>query len=308
MRAGLSRLFMGLIPLFLAACHSDGVNEEYQNTVFGTGEQDEENVSLLVDGIQITFGELGATDDGFMHQRVGVSVTANGGQPAPDGTLVRLRIIDSIIAYGNDGSIIAGSNQLVSETPLDGAFNSVITRQFEPLYADGAQVLILTGDFADRGRVVSAVTGPNSMDVNRSYSNSAEALRYWVGKSHYGITVLGADESALPDGVATTEGGKASVIVRYPRYDCVTGDGECLKILGYGCGSYDDDGRFHADENILIPGNRAPKATAENGDEGVDNSDNRAYSKQVILYAEIASNLSSDAPRHVAVTPDFCFF
>ncbi|WP_290650667.1 hypothetical protein [Aquisalimonas sp.] len=277
MRTQRISVFVVLMAFFMTGCHSDSENE----TEGGSS-------TLLVDGIQITVVEIEDANDGFLHKRVGVSVTANGGQPAPDGTLVRLRVIDSITAYGNDGSISAGSNQLVSEDPLAGTFNDPIVRQFEPLYADGAQVLFLGGVFSDRGRVVSAVTGPNSLDVDASYEQDQDGLRYWVGKSHYGVTVLGHDFSALPDGVASTEGGKASVIVRYPRFDCVTGDGDCLDIGGYGCGSYDARGLFQADHEPFT-------------------DEDNPHSEQVVLFAEISSNLSPESPRHVAVTPDFCF-
>ena len=278
-----------LIALFLAACNHDG-NTNNQD-LFGTTD-DADAEAWQVDGIQITVGEIVKTDnpdDGFLHKHVGVSVTGSGGQPAPDDTIVRLRVIDSIIAYGNDGAITSGDNQFVSQDPIHGAFNGTITRQFEPLYVDGAQVLALTGDFINRGRVVSSVTGPNSLDVNMSYDEDKDNLRYWVGKSHYGITVLDDDESTLADGEARTTGGKASVIVRYPEFDCVTGDGECRRIVGYGCGSYDQNGEFlpSADTAFL--------------------EEDEAFSEQVILFAEIRSNLSPDSPRHVAVTPDFCF-
>lgn len=103
---------------------------------------------------------------------------------------------------------------------------------------------MMTGYRGEPGRVTSSVAGPNSLYVNMSYKEDKDDLGYWVGKAHYGITVLDNDESTLEDGEARTWGGKAFVIVRYPEFDCVTGDGGYRRIFGYGCGSYDDSGEF----------------------------------------------------------------
>jgi len=236
--------------------------------------------------IIITAPEIDAVSssgDGLYARRVTVDVTDRSGRPVADGTRVSLKVIDSIIAYGTDGAMEEGSNLLVSGAPLGGNFTNTISRQFEALDASNALVLIQNAGFPDRQRQVRAVLAPNTLEVDRAYSRTMTGLRYWVGKSAYGTAILGEDGTSLDAGTVRTLDGKAVFTVRYPTRDFNGAGG--LPLLGMGCRQYSSGGTYPPDPRF--PG--------------------ETYSGQVVLMAEVLSNLEPESPRTRVVTPDFCY-
>ncbi|WP_290650069.1 hypothetical protein [Aquisalimonas sp.] len=220
------------------------------------------------------------TQDGVYGRRVTVLVSDNDGEPVPDGTRVRLGVMDSVITYGNDGEVDAGDTQFTSGAPFHGNnLDGFITRQSWPWYAHDGFVLVKNAAFPDRRRRVDAVTGPFSLDVTDAYEESVSDGRYWVGASAMGISIVDEGGSSLEGNILTTQNGKASFRIRYPTRR------EGRPLIGLGCARYNNDGTYPEDP-------RFP---------------DDPHSGQVLLYAEVLDHLEDDFSRFAKVDTSFCF-
>ena len=248
----------------------------------GSGEVHEIQITSPIDDAIVDTG------DGLYARRVTVTVSNADGNPVPDGTRVRVGVIDSVFSYGI-AETVEGDNQLQATESFHGdSLTNELERQLRPLDASDALVLLRNAEFDDRRRDVDTLTGPSSLTVDAPYGSSEGGLQYWMGISAKGTAVVDDDETAVSDEdglVLQTENGKVTYQVRYPTRD----DGRPL--LGWGCGDY-VDGRYTVED---------PRGTPEG------RPDEDLFSAQVLLHTEVLDNLQDGFSRYGTVSRSFCY-
>lgn len=189
------------------------------------------------------------TGTGFYRRFASVMVTDIDGGIVPDGTMVRLSIIDSIMVEGEiraaDGDSVIGTVLTdLAPTLTDGngtQFDAALATRntAQRSIQAGDMVLLINADEEDKVRFVgsagnttlvtsSAYTGiyPNSI---YNSSTAERTTNYLVGASMLGATVSGYDSDGnfTYAGKSTTENGIARFRITYPTN---------INVLMSGCG------------------------------------------------------------------------
>ena len=198
--------------------------------------------------IAITWPNTNAIEDlggGVYRRLVSAIVTDKDGNAVPDGTLVSLNVIDSILASGMITTTVAGDSIAGSVlTDMGGGssffgygvgFDSAhIYRNAAIRYiTSGDQVLLINADEEDKARVASSAALTNNTITtteayigtypNATYETDGFPASYVVGASLLGIEVSSAAAedsegtgSKRATGVASTEEGIATFHITYP--------------------------------------------------------------------------------------------
>ncbi|HBC57972.1 MAG TPA: hypothetical protein DCZ03_12465 [Gammaproteobacteria bacterium] len=169
---------------------------------------------------------------GVYRLRGAVVVSDRYGNAVPDGTVVSLGVMDSIIAMGNDGVIADGSVTLTgSGYGTEFQFDDTITRNGVARGIEtNDRVLILNADAANKSRFVSSVASSVTADTVSEYGENKTGLIYAVGASTLGAVIGGENEEEEETiGRSTTVNGIAKLWLTYPAN---TGS------IYTGCGSY----------------------------------------------------------------------
>ena len=224
-------------------------------------------------------------------------VTDRYGNSVPDGTVLNLTVVDSVILHDNQGTVTAGAatlmragNSLITrrcqtdpapgnETDCTGSpagafgdassFVSSITRNdLDRQIQSGDQILIRNGGNPDKRRVVTSVDSATQLTANADYVTSVGGnAEFWVGAALSGGQVAGFNEDgSLEPGTGTVIDGLLPFRVTYPANvrSILTG------CLGYfASGAYSD-----RDRRDRIPQSRQVivSASAGNGVSGIDAS------------------------------------
>jgi hypothetical protein len=156
-----------------------------------------------------------------LYCRTGVAVvTDQYGNAVPDGTIINLSLIDSVITEASDGVINAEQTVLTS---AGADFDDVsITRDEEARKIRTNDRVLLEGvAVADKSRfIASAPSSNNTLTLQAKYLNSDTAKHYIVGSSLLGGFIGGGDDcTKLTAGLATTTGGIAPFKVTYPIHN-----------------------------------------------------------------------------------------
>lgn len=183
---------------------------------------------------------------GGIYRREGkAQVLDVNGHAVADGTVVRLSILDSVIAQGSiDATDSIQGNIISDQDVLDGGgFATLFTganvirnsavRYIQP----GDHIFLTYADEEDKDRVVN-VGGilDNQITVNQAYSRNypdgvdyqAGEVGYLIGASLLGAGISGTDMNGnLISGYATTKDGVATFYVTYPA---------TVQTIGTGCG------------------------------------------------------------------------
>ncbi len=161
-----------------------------------------------------------------------VVVSDRYGNAVPDGTVVSLGVIDSIIAMGNDGVIAEGSVTLSGNGySTEFQFDDTITRNgvargVEP----NDRVLILNANAANKNSFVSSVASSVTLDTLSAYDENKTGLVYAVGAATLGAIIGGENEEGEKlIGRTTTKGGVGKLWFTYPAN---------TDTIFTGCGSY----------------------------------------------------------------------
>ena len=170
-----------------------------------------------------------------LYRRNGVlSVTDQYGNAVPDGTVINLGAIDSVIVSNssatgsgvnvtspNDSAVVTANSPTLTDSGNAGLdFSSVsITRNDTSRFVlSNDRVLILNADSEDKSRFVVGVNTDNTLTVQKAYQNDKSNLTYFVGTSALGSQILGHNE--LEDikvaGQAVTKEGAARIYLQYP--------------------------------------------------------------------------------------------
>lgn len=176
---------------------------------------------------------------GVYRRIVSAIVTGSQGIAVNDGTVIELRVIDSVLAAGN----LAGSGDSASGATLTDndvvLADGVTSTGFDMAYAlrndavrfieEGDHLYLISADEEDKSRTVAQAPDSNvslsvSSPYNRDYPNEdydgdpAPFSSFRVGASLLGANVLGEinDEDELANGVAITKEGIATFFITYP--------------------------------------------------------------------------------------------
>ncbi|MEJ2699218.1 MAG: hypothetical protein P8Z70_06125, partial [Desulfuromonadales bacterium] len=174
------------------------------------------------------------------YRRVGsASVTDRYGNDVPDGTVINLGLVDSVINMGSTGASTAGDPVL---TDPGGAFlNDFITRNNAPRYIqDNDRVLIFNAQAEDKSRFVTNASSrtQTTLVTSSNLQNNASSLDYVVGASLLGAYISGDDGSGnLIKGTAVVQNGTAKFWVTYPANSDTILNG-CYGYSGADPGSY----------------------------------------------------------------------
>ena len=202
---------------------------------------------------------------GGVYRRVGKAVvTDRYGNSVPDGTVVNLGVLDSILASDNDAGLTASSatftdadalvsNRRQTNVGLDAV--SIVRNEVERFIEANDRVLITDADAEDKSRVVkrdSLSGNPETLTAgtsvtNKIYVNTAVGLNYVIGASMLGSQVVGEvydDAGVISEvtGVAETKDGIATFYVVYPSNEDRIRIG--CGIQGFACDSFNANGIF----------------------------------------------------------------
>lgn len=220
---GLSAAFAALG--MLSGCGGDSLSSETTETPTSSGGVK----SGPVHSITISYPFLDAVVDdsnGVYRRKMSVLLRDQQGIPVPDGTVVNLRVIDSIIATGQvtgGGNTISGSTLTIpGAVQTDGSaadLTTAVVSRFGTVGGEnrgiqaGDYVLLFNGaNNRDVARLVSAAPQQaNTLTVTQGYNSAypeTDQVGYLIGASMLSAGVAGEDEDGnLTPGRVTVLGG-----------------------------------------------------------------------------------------------------
>ncbi len=206
---------------------------------------------------------------GFYRRVGGASVTDRYGNDVPDGTIINLGLVDSVITMGTTGWTASGSGTLTD--PSGDFLGDFIIRNNAPRYIqNNDRILVLNAQSEDKSRFVTENTTRTATTIktNASYSTAANSLHYVVGASLQGAYISGEDEEGnLTKGTAKVKSGTAKFWVTYPANAGTILNG-CYRYFGAGPDSYfKGDVRFYPPESAQV---YVVASTSNNGAATVD--------------------------------------
>jgi hypothetical protein len=169
-----------------------------------------------------------------VYRRVGSAfVTDRFGNAVPDGTVISLGVLDSVIASNNsdtgyavnmdvaadaNASFVSGTSLLRDNT--NSPFLGRITRNNTPRVLQlNDRVLLLNAQSEDKSRFINSPTA-NTLTTNKIYKSTTQStgLTYVAGASLLGSQIegLNMETGATVVGQATTKEGYATIYLRYP--------------------------------------------------------------------------------------------
>ncbi len=176
--------------------------------------------SNAIINLNTTADVFGNTTAGFYARKAGINVVDRYGNAVPDGTVVYLGLVDSVISSGTTGST-AGTTTF---TDAGATFNvDTVTRNGITRYTETNDRLLITDAIeGDKSRYVNTTTAftNTTLGVQTAFTDatSPTGLSYIVGASMLGGSVFGVDEtsSTATFGFATTTNGLANIRMVYP--------------------------------------------------------------------------------------------
>ena len=165
-----------------------------------------------------------------------VVVTDKNGNSVPDGTLVQLDVIDSVLAQGTiaagdsiTGTTFTDSNPTITDDLGIGAADFTtahVNEKGASYFIDSESLVILTSaaDRQDQVRLVSAKTA-NTITVSSAYNSTypnttypSGLTNYIVGRTTLGMKVVGYDPETgeTTDSFTRTKAGIGSFRIEYP--------------------------------------------------------------------------------------------
>lgn len=225
----------------------------------------------------------GVTDmgSGIYRRNGSIFVTDQYGNAVPDGTVINVGVLDSVIASNNPATgfkvnvTTANGNASVSQnsavvtdntnTGLNFSTVSITRNDTTRQVQSNDRLLLLNAASEDKSRFVSSWSA-NTVTAQKNYKNSLNNLTYIIGTSALGAQIFGHDEiqDKVVKGQAVTKDGTARVYLQYPA------DNEHILT-----GCYDDpttDTRATA----APAGSAQVWVVAESSETGATTVDNRA--------------------------------
>ncbi len=160
---------------------------------------------------------------GFYSRRAGLIVTDRYGNAVPDGTVINLGVLDSVISAGTTGDTVAGNTRLRDAAggknfSTDTVTRGVLIRGIEP--NDRIVLLESAGNTlpaADKSRFVD-IGGVlvSRVWATKRYTATTANIKYAVGASLIGGAIYGTDGTTATKGTVRTKHGLAQLRLVYP--------------------------------------------------------------------------------------------
>ena len=217
-------------------------------------------VDVQADSIVLTKGYddvITDLDGGMYEAWCWAHVSDQLGRSVPDGTVVNLTIIDSIIASSATGHV-AGEDKLFADTNATFETTTIVRNHTNRPIAPSDNIFIFEGEQENRVRVVSSINSGTNISVTEAYEDDVDAndnsLSYKIGASEFSSRIFGEDANGNRiAGKTITSGGKAKFFYQYPA------DTAHLKIGLLGA----DDGRgdYATSAQVYIAANSGEATT-----------------------------------------------
>lgn len=179
--------------------------------------------------IALSYPVAGVTNlGGGVYRRIGsASVTDRYGNAVPDGTVISLGLLDSVIASNTTPILSGGAASDASTTAASATLTEVdstwttasVTRNgvARSLQAND-RVLLINAVAGDKSRFLTAAPAATSATVQKNYTTTAAGLEYMMGAALLGGQISGVDAQTglTQTGRATTQNGVATIYVTYP--------------------------------------------------------------------------------------------
>jgi hypothetical protein len=152
---------------------------------------------------------------GFYSRRAGLVVTDRYGNAVPDGTVLNLGVLDSVIATGTTGSTTSGNAVLTDAGAVFSTANVLrggLVRSIEP----NDRVVLFDRPAADKSRFVTIPIGLTTLPVTKDYTSNGGGIEYAVGASLIGGAIYGTDGTTATKGTVQTDSGLAQLRLVYP--------------------------------------------------------------------------------------------
>ncbi|MCW9088701.1 MAG: Ig-like domain-containing protein [Gammaproteobacteria bacterium] len=178
---------------------------------------------------------------GGVYKRVGTAIVSDRyGNAVPDGTIVNLGIIDTVVAQDIDGTTTAAASTMTDDgsnlSDPAPALNiaSVLRNDVRRYIQTNDRILLRNALAEDKSRHISSVDSGSQVTVSKPYLNTASDLNYVIGSSLVGAEIFGVDHvdtGAEVKGWGTTVDGQVTFYVKYPA------NGQTIS-MGCGIGGY----------------------------------------------------------------------
>lgn len=156
---------------------------------------------------------------GFYSRTAGLSVLDRWGNAVPDGTVINIGVMDTVLSAGNTGSIGENSD-VFTDTGASFYQDSVTRNNTRRFIEPGDRVLLKNAKAQNKSRSVARHPesgSPGELDVNRVYKDDESGLEYVVGASMLGASIYGiSQEGEATKGTVTTHNGLGKIRLVYP--------------------------------------------------------------------------------------------
>ena len=156
---------------------------------------------------------------GFYSRKAGLLVNDRYGNAVPDGTVINLGVLDSVISAGNAGQTNNGLARLRDTSGVNFTNEFVIRDGLIREIEDNDRLVLFDVPAADKSRYVFGTPPnvyPQRIEVNKAYTNSDTGIEYAVGASLLGATIYGTDGTDATKGTVQTDNGLAQLRLVYP--------------------------------------------------------------------------------------------
>ncbi|PLX95943.1 MAG: hypothetical protein C0621_02950, partial [Desulfuromonas sp.] len=189
--------------------------------------------------IALTYPEASSISNlgGGVYRRTGTALVSDRyGNAVPDGTVINLGLVDSVISSSVGNASTASASTTLTDLTATFSTSSIVRNGATRNVEANDRVLLLNAVSADKSRfVASAPVAATTMTVQKSYTTTTAGLDHVVGASLLGATIAGLDSAGFyMPGQGEVSDGQSSFVIDYPANDNTIEVG----CYGYTAGAY----------------------------------------------------------------------
>lgn len=213
----------GIIEIKAEAIDPDGDSYEpevisiMQQVAVTSGPPHTIAVSLPNTDAVINLNEANPSTPGFYRRRGGLIVTDRWGNAVPDGTVIQLGLVDSVIVSGEAAADTNEDSSALQLSGVDLQSDHVMASDVHRFVEPGDRVLLSGAPPEDKVRFVSEINDSVNLEVQQNYRWNGDNLDFLIGASLLGAKLDGVSasgESML--GHVVTRDGLAEIAMTYP--------------------------------------------------------------------------------------------
>ncbi|TWI74116.1 hypothetical protein LZ24_01056 [Desulfobotulus alkaliphilus] len=167
---------------------------------------------------------------GFYSKKGSLMVNDRYGNPVPDGTVINIGVLDTVISRGAKGKITEGSRDFsVSDVnpSVDLRTDYVVRNNYRRYIEDGDRVIIANAPAEDKVRTVRTVLDSQRLETTEAYKHTAptadplevpfiEEPEYVIGASTMAIVEGLMADGTYTKGTVVTNRGRGEIRLVYP--------------------------------------------------------------------------------------------